>query len=387
MLTPIQLALSKIALHSGEFISLTSKLEFVETDKVPTAGTDGRRVYYNREFVASLNLRQTIGLILHEVGHNMYAHMARLGQRNQEVANIAMDIVLNRNLQDYFNETRNTLNAEFPPSDLVPGPQWAKYDGWNWEKVYADLMEKSAGKRPGKQFDFVMPGVDENGRKLSPEEQENLAKEWTMAAAQAATMAKQRGLHSGFFESFVSGMTKTPVDWKAQVYDHFTRTARDDSSWRRFNRKMIYADTYLPTLFSERIGRVGFMVDTSGSMEDDNFKIAIGGMNEILETLRPETIIFGCCDTKMQSVEEITPDDLPVVAKQFKGRGGTFLTPIFEYIRELEEPLELVVVLTDGQCDTIDQALEPECPVLWLVTTDSFDAINASFGKIIQVEG
>ncbi len=392
MLTNMELAKAKLALHSPEFISLTSKLEFIKAPpeaKLPdgspfTAGTDGRRLIYNEEWVNNqLTLRQCIGLVLHEIMHNMLAHPARCGSRNKIAANVAMDIVGNSLLQEYFAENK-ALNAELPPGGLF-GSQFDKYKGWNWERVYADLMD-GATKMP-KMFDGVEPAKNEDGTPMTAQEADNLAKEWTMAAQQAATMAKARGVQSGFFESFVSGLTKTKVDWRSQVLDEFTKVAKDDQSYRRFNRKLMHAEVYLPGMYSEHIGHVGFFVDTSGSMEDASFKLALSGMNEIMADLKPDRIVFGCCDTRMTSVEELTPDDLPVTTKAFKGRGGTVLTPIFEHIAKMNEPLELVVVLTDGQFESgISQNLKPDCPVVWLVTTDSTEAALSAFGKVIRVE-
>lgn len=388
MLNNVELAKAKLALYAPEFISLTSKLEFVPTDKVPTAGTDGRHLYYNPAYTEKLTLKQTIGLILHEVGHNMLAHPARIAGRDEKRANIATDIANNYLLEEYFNETKSTLGAEFPPGDTVPGPQWAKYKGWNWEKIYHDL-EESGDDKGTNQFDNVTPGAHEDGSRMTPSECEALAKEWTMAAQQAATMAKARGLQSGMFEEFVSGLIKTRVDWRSQLWDVFVKVAKDDQSWRKFNRKLLPGEIYMPGLYSEHIGTVAFFADTSGSMGSDEFKAAMGGINEILDTLKPEKIIFGQCDTRMQSVEHLTPDDLPVTAREFKGRGGTVLRPIFDYIKDelRDETLELVVILTDGGFESdIPKNLEPNCPVVWLVTTEYVQAAEGTFGKVIRVE-
>lgn len=389
-LNNIELALCKLALYSPEFISLTAKLRFIPNAECPTAGTDGRQVIYSPDYVKGLNLRQCIGLVLHEVGHNMLAHTTRVGGRDKQLANIAMDIVLNKNLASYFEETKSTLNAEFPPTDLAPGPKWAKYDGWNWEKVYADLQEKqekNGGKGSPKQFDYVEPAKNEDGSPMSQSQAEALGKEWAMAAQQAATMAKARGVGSGFFEEFVSGIIKTHVDWRAQVWDVFTKTAKEDQSWRRFNRKLIYTETYMPGMYSERMGLVAVFQDTSGSVSSEEFRLGLGCLNEVLETLKPDRVVFGCCDTQMQSTEDLTPDDLPIVAKPFKGRGGTVLTPIFEYVKGMDEEPELVVVLSDGEFEpNISKQLEPACPVVWLITSPSLGAAQSAFGRVIRVE-
>lgn len=395
-LSKMELAKSKIALHAGFWISLTSKLEFVEKPEISTAGTDGRRIYYNPEFVNELTLKQTIGLILHEVGHNMLAHPARIGERDKQVANIAMDIALNELLNKYFDESgvRQTLDAELPPGGLFgDDPIYKKYAGWNWERIYHDLMDQvqknGGGKGKGsglpKQFDEVMQGMNEDGTPMTPQEAEALAKEWAMAAQQAATMAKQRGTLPGFMEELIADMTHPKVDWRAQVRDFFSKIAKDEQSYRRFNRRFMHADTYLPGMYSEHLGLIRFYVDTSGSMGSEEFKLGMGALNDIFEELRPEAIQFVQCDTRIVSDETLTPDDLPLTAKEFKGRGGTTLTPMFQHNLAQKEDAELVVCLTDGYHEQIEHTLEPHCPMLWLVTTEHTDSAEKSFGRVIRV--
>lgn len=391
-LTKMELAKSRIALHAGFFIALTSKLDFMEDATIPTACTNGRYVKYNPAWIETLTLPQVVGLVLHEVGHNMLAHPMRAhGFKQPQIANIAMDVVLNRKLLQYFEETRSSLNAELPPNGIF-GPMWAKYDeAWSFERTYNDLLklaEKngSAGKQLPEQMDSVEPGSNEDGSPMTAGEMAALAKEWTMAAQQAASMAKQRGKLPGMWEEFVSDMVKPRIDWRAQIRDVFTKLAKEDVSWRRLNRRFLHSESYLPGMYSERMGRVSFLLDSSGSMGSEEFKVGLGALNEIFEEVSPDAIRFIQCDTRVVHDEVLTPDDLPIMAQPFKGRGGTELTPAFKLLQKETEESELVVMLTDGQFGAIDKALEPKCPMVWLVTTDSVEAAEASFGRVIRIE-
>lgn len=388
MLSKIDLAKVKIAMYCSFMISLTSKLRFEVDNTISTVATDGRKVYYNQEYVDSLTLAQVIGLIIHEVMHNMFGHPSCIQKvKYPGKANVAMDIRGNKTILKFFVEFPQ-LKGELPPTDLV-GPKWDKYDdAWNWERIYDDLPNPpeggGGGGYPG-QFDKVMPPCKEDGTPMKPDEVEALAKEWAMAAQQAATVAKQRGTMPGMFEDLITEMVTPKIDWISQVWDVFTRVAKDEQSWQRFNRRYIHSGLYLPGMYSERIGLVGFFVDTSGSMNTEEFKLALGAINEIMEDLKPERIVFGQCDTRMTSVQELTPDDLPMTAMGVKGRGGTVLTPIFEYIQQMDEEPELVVVLTDGGFSAIDARLQPKCPTTWVVTSSYTKAAEQSFGRVIEV--
>lgn len=198
-------------------------------------------------------------------------------------------------------------------------------------------------------------------------------------------MAKARGSMPGMFEEFVADMVTPKVDWRSQVWDAFTKTAKDEQSWRRFNRRYMHTHLYLPGLYSEHLGLVVQGTDTSGSMGSEEFKLATGCLNEIMEDLRPTNIYHIQCDTKVQAAEMLTPDDLPLQSQKFKGRGGTELTPIFQHIAEMEQEPELVAIVTDGYFGAIPQELKPACPVVWLVTTECTEAAEKSFGRVIRV--
>lgn len=398
MLSKHDMAMSKIALHATVFIALSAQLRFeTQPDEhfsglgLPcTAYTDGQRVVLAQSFMDSLELSEVIGLYLHEVGHNMLAHMARLGDRDITVAQVAWDIVLNQSLEDYFRELAPVLAVKLPPNGIY-GPEYNKYKGWNWEKVYADLMQqKKQGKDPaaGKPgFDNVLPNKNKDGSAMTPEDQNNVAKKWTMAAQQAmAEVKKRKGSLPGVFADIISELATPKVDWRSQVWDACTRAAAEDRSWNRFNRRFLYQEQYLQGRWSEKFNLIAQYVDTSASMDSKAFKLAMGCLNEVFEQLNPENIMLGQCDTRMVSEEMLTCDDLPLTVHGFKGRGGTELSPMFEHVRSLETTPDLMIVVTDGEFNPIRPELQPDCPVVWIVTTKEVQAAQRSFGTVIEVQ-
>jgi predicted metal-dependent peptidase len=65
------------------------------TEAVPTAATDGRRLYFNPNFVATLTQRQLDGLLVHELLHAALLHAARRKGRQPTRWNWAADYVVN----------------------------------------------------------------------------------------------------------------------------------------------------------------------------------------------------------------------------------------------------------------------------------------------------
>lgn len=409
----IDLAKGRIALHCGYMVPLISKLKWINTPHVPIAGTNGKECYYNGEhFDKERSLGETIFIILHEVGHCMLAHMSRLGGRDKDLANIAMDFALNKRIHDMIAQSP-ALKAETPKDALLDIEKWGDM---NWEAIYDALRKDAkqitilrpdgtpggkAGQGQGqggqgktyKMMDEVSPagqkqddkGKPIEGSELNAEGQVNLDKSWLISAQAAATMAKARGIHAGLLEEFINDIIRPNIDWKTQLQDLISRIGRDESSWRRFNRRHIHREAYLPGMYSEHCGPIAFMLDTSGSMSSDEGKAALGAMNDILEDVKPERIHFGQCDTKMQGdVETLTPQDLPLVGIQMRGRGGTDLNPIFAWAVEHQAEIDALIVQTDGHISTIeDHNIPYGLPTIWIATTDNTK--HMTFGHIVEV--
>ena len=61
----------------------------------PTAATDGRKFYYNRNFVNQLSTQQNVFLVAHEIGHCIYEHFLRVNGRDKQYWNMAGDYKIN----------------------------------------------------------------------------------------------------------------------------------------------------------------------------------------------------------------------------------------------------------------------------------------------------
>ena len=98
----------------------------------PTAATDGRHFFYNRNFVNNLNTQQCVFLVGHEIGHCIYEHFLRVGDRNKQYWNMAGDYKINGMLvREKIGEIIDQVNICYDE----------KYntDEWYTENVYDDL--------------------------------------------------------------------------------------------------------------------------------------------------------------------------------------------------------------------------------------------------------
>ena len=409
MIDKISLAKGRIALHIGFMTPLVGKLKWTPTNAIPVAATNGIHCYYNADhFEKERSLGEAIFIALHEVGHCMLGHISRLGGRERKLANIAMDYALNKQIADLVAQ-HPALKAEVPKDALLDVARWGNM---NWEAIYDALQKEQpqclepgegqgppqqgqggGGGRPYKMFDEVLPSgtkLDEDGNPEPGSGNEgeaivNLDKSWLIAAQAAATMAKARGINAGLLEEFISEMVKPNIDWKTQLADLMARVSRDESSWRRFNRRHLHRESYLPGMYSERVGPVAFMLDTSGSISTRECQAALGAINDLLEDCKPERIYFGQCDTQMQGeVQELTPQDLPMTTMVVHGRGGTDLNPIFDWAVRNAHDIDCLIVQTDGEISDIRPENIPYgTPVIWVATTPAISKMT--FGNIVEV--
>ena len=122
-----------LLLKAPFFGNLATRLEVINADKwCGTAATDGRKLYYNSEFLKTMPAKQLEFLIGHEVLHCVYDHMGRCGDRDRRLWNIADDYCVNQDLVD------QNIGEKIPV-----GLYDTKYKGMSAEEVYDDLYENA----------------------------------------------------------------------------------------------------------------------------------------------------------------------------------------------------------------------------------------------------
>jgi len=121
-------ARSKLMKGQVGMASILLGLELVEADdKCDTMATDGKRIYYNTDFVESIPESEIMGVLVHEGAHVIFEHMIRRGNRNAKIWNYATDYAINIWLQDN--------GYDLPEGGLID----AKYRGQSAELIYRTL--------------------------------------------------------------------------------------------------------------------------------------------------------------------------------------------------------------------------------------------------------
>ena len=287
------------ALYSGVVLMGTSKV----IDNCPTAYTDGVNKRYGRKFMEGLSDPELTALVLHENLHVALNHMGRFKQKfeeNPQLMNVAADYVVNDIIVSISANDSNFI--KLPECGLYE----AKYHNWSVNEVYKDLK-----KQQEEQQNNLSTGVDnsqtETGdigvgdlkpleehdfgqvKEMSPQELKELSGKIDDALREGQILAGKLG---GKTPRSIDELLKPKVDWKAELREFISSSVKgnDEYTWRKFNKRLIANDIYMPSMENESIGELVVAIDTSGSIGTKALTEFATELVAICDTVTPEKI-------------------------------------------------------------------------------------------------
>ena len=347
---------------------LALHLRMKQDETIPTLAVDGKSIFYNPDFVLGLSDDLLQSAVVHEIGHCMYEHISRSKGRDPQTWNKAGDYVINEMLEK---------------SKFRIGEGWLRnksFDGMFAEEVY-DIIKKDEqgdGGGGGQGNQHGKPLCDIRNGSSNEAEQAATSIEWKVAVSSAAHEAKERGSLPAHMERFVDEMLAPRVPWREVLQRFVSQRANDDYTWARPNRKFVAMGGYLPALYSERVGPIDIVIDTSGSITQELLDVFASEIQGIADMTRPTRIRVIYCDAGINGVTEFGPGE-PIML-EMKGGGGTDFRPPFKMIEEEgEEPVALIYLTDMYGAFPADEA---PFPVLWCATSKEV----APWGETFHVE-
>ena len=355
--------------------TIIMRLKRLESEAVPTMGTDGRRLLYNPEFVLALSPNELVAVLAHECHHVAGLHMYRRGSREPMRWNIACDMVVNAVVQD----SNLTLPGEGHKFKCTQ-PVWDKTPEELYEKIETTKCFVSCGG-----IDDPKSGEDKDGqggRALSKAEMEVQAAETKQWVAQAAESARQAGKLTAGLARLVGETLESIVPWRELLARFVSTHSRSDYSWARPNRRHLARGFVLPGLWSEELTPVIMACDTSGSIDQDMLRRICSELIACMELYvgagQDVDLQVLWCDAKCYPQLVSDPRELKP-----QGGGGTSYVPVFEWVDKEGEDVRGVVYVTDGYCGDFGE--EPDgTDVLWVLTAPNSD-FKPPFGEIAHV--
>jgi len=380
-------------------VAMMLKLEL--DPEIKTAGTDGNVIKFNPEFVDPLLDNNLKGLIAHEVLHVAHLHNFRRHHRDQKRWNIVCDYSINGILKK--------AGFSLPEGGVYD----AKFEDFSPEKIYGMFCDDADDQKyddcgevednPGNQeqqgdgsgeVDEQQEqqnsgggndGQDEQQEQQEPSEeqgnspdsmsagQRNRMDEIKTAVMQQAALEAKAGRGAGSAESAVKAM-QAKVDWKKELEEFFQSTVQDDFSWSKPDRRFLnafYGDPalILPSLDSEGMQEIGFILDTSCSVDDEILDQFWSECVKIAQDAKCKIHVFQV-DHDLQDYQEYSHEELPSKLA-IHGRGGTRFDPAFDLIEALSLDLDCAIYLTDMEAEPPRSI--PDYPVLW-ASSNNYDS-------------
>lgn len=356
----------------GVFLSNT---DIVEEEGVPTAATDGMRIYYNNDFFEQLTNLELKAVLMHEVFHIIYSHCnkKRRGIRYPKKWNIAADYAINWELQEITDQSKNDPTLKLPNDIKINGKPFKifldlKYKNMYVEQIY-ELLPDSACNEDGLDIHMDMPDDADKEKEI----------EDRILASYEST--KNEGKVPAGISRAIDEIRRSRVPWN-RIFQRYlgSALAKEDYSYSTPNRRYIGQDLYMPSLMSYKVGTVAVAVDTSGSIGKNELSAFADELRKV-SALISEVIVMSC-DSHVHSFEIIRDATNFVNAvKALKGGGGTDFRPPFEELKKRRITPEVFIYLTDGDGVFPEKRGIP-FPTIWVMTKDN----KAPFGMTVVMK-
>ena len=334
------------------FGSLLMHLDVVATDRVPTAATDGERMFMHPGFAATLSDTQLRGVLLHELLHAALDHVGRRGERDPHRWNVAADIVVNGIVE-------KAQDVSLPKGHL----REKELEHLEVEEVYRLLGDRQA--MPAPPYLDLLEGTGGGAGWAQRIAAVKMAMEFQGHGQQDRTPAER---------DLLQQLATPQLDWRAVLWRHAVRSPADFGA---FDRRMVHAGLYLEEL--ELLPTtVAIAIDTSGSIRSAELTAFMAEVRGILDSypgIRGElwyadAALYGPHDAQS---ELRNPEP--------KGGGGTSFEPFCRMLAE--RPGTLAVYLTDGYGNFPDTS--PDNPFLWVVTPGGLASQRFPFGEVVRL--
>jgi predicted metal-dependent peptidase len=389
----IQKARTTLLLDHPFFGTLLFRLKGRENRSIATMATDGVSLYYNPEFVDTLNSATLAGVLAHEVMHPALHHHVRRSGRDLRRWNEACDYAINPLLLDAglslpdgvlvdhrfrgmsAEQIYNMREGEAQPEsgDQASASDGAGVGAGETPELHANSDEPIAPVSEGGIGQVLDAPLPDDGTP-SVEEQ---ARGWSVAVNQAVTLSKQAGKVPAGLARTLEGAAEAAVDWRELLRRLWSDTIPADSSWMRPNRRHIWAGLYLPGVVREGTGEIAIAVDCSGSVNARQLRLFEAEIRSILEGQRPERVHVLYFDAEVQKVDTYVAGEM--LHLEPVGGGGTDFGPCFDWLNQHGIHPQTMVLLTDLYGSFPESA--PDYPVIWASTGSR----QAPFGSVIPM--
>lgn len=343
------------------FGNMATRLQIKDgSDWCPTAATDGRHLYYNREFFEKLTTKEVEFVVAHEILHNVFDHMGRCEGRHKQIWNAAVDYAVNGQL------VRDRIGAVPKGINIFHDP---KHYGKPAEQIYDEIYESEDEKSLAALGQLLDQHLDQDGDgkdgspQYSKEELKQIRDEIREATIQAANAAGAGNVPANI-QRMIKELTEPKMNWREILRQQIQSTIKNDYTFMRPNRKGWHMSAILPgTNYDETID-ICIGIDMSGSISDAQAKDFIAEIKGIMDQYQDYKIKIWCFDTQVYNEADFDGfGGNDILEYDIIGGGGTEFDANWNYMKENNINPKKFIMFTDGYpwgswgdenyCDTV----------------------------------
>lgn len=367
-------------------VMMLGKVEVV--DNIPTACTNGRDELYGRAFIDKLDRNALAFVSAHEVMHKAYRHLTvwrKLYEEDRKLANMACDYVIN-NMLVKLDPHETVIAMPRDENGKLIGLYDPRFDGMNAKQVF-DILKQEKEEGGGGGGGGGEEGFDEHDWEDANEMPEEERKQLEEDIERALRQGLMAGTADGNLERGIGELLRPKVDWREELREFIKSicAGRDNSSWRKPNRRFLHSDIYLPSMISERVGEIVVGIDTSGSIGGDILTAFLSEVKSIAEDVKPDKLHLLYWDHAVAAHEVYDEGSMGSLVQSTKPRGGGGTSPscVSAYLKDKNLKPECIIILTDGEVGNDWGTWD--APVLWVIVNNK--SATAPTGKTINIEG
>lgn len=353
---------SAIFFISPFLVSLIRKINIVVSDDVPTAGVDGKgKMSINPNFWLKLSDSDKAWLISHETMHIAFNSLGRYRKEyDRKNWNIATDGTINWIIKEFLQ--KDPINTSIRDGGVTMDKLYQFFTSKGYKIPFNDFMVETAeevyrlidkyaikingfndlldGEKDGQE---IQHGDDDINKEVDDDKRET---RWRDAVVNAHAVQKMTmGSCPSGLERLVEEMLTPKISWKTLLRQAFITGFGKSvvGTWRRKSRKI----SSLPGLKRYSFPNVHFLIDTSGSMGDEELS---QGLGEIYSIAKNTKVLVSPWDAESYDpiIANNPSDVMSKVSSMLKGGGGTVVKPVLQQTIKIMKPKDIVVLFTDG---------------------------------------
>lgn len=347
------------------YAEVMTRLQFVESDKICLAGTNGLTIYYNSKNLKKLSEGECNYILLHELFHVILLHCLRCDNRNPKIWNIASDCIANHFVDELAKDLKYSSTACKRPS---MGCFLDNAEQYSVEELYDLLMSKE------EMLSMFMlqfgAGQEDLDICMSKEEQAYIEQVIGQILDEATKWGNNGRKDVGRVLNVLANTKRLP--WRQLLRKMWRQNEDEDCSYITPERKYLHMELIVSgwgMYESEKLPDIWAFIDSSSSIKDEIISDFLAQLVIISKELGA-TLNIAYWHTEVNDVYSNIEDSKDIAKCIPRHSGGTDVSCIYEYLKSNKIKPGVMLIFTDGYFDGVPDDMVGELKKKTIVVLD-----------------